>query len=178
MSKKSNPEKGLRTVSIEFGGRTRQLKFGHTILGDFEAEANQVLRSQGVIGRGDMIFADTLMSTWLGNAKIFSNALLHGLKHESTKEDPITIETIDAAIDDYLEAGKPKIDLTRAIIRAHKLATDPSSLASLERNWKISDDRQTFLTKAQNEFMDNQEKIIADAKAKATLGSPSTDLPS
>lgn len=170
-STKSNPEKGLRTVQIDFGGKNRQLKFGHTAIGDFEAEANQVLRSQRVIEPGNMVFADGLMSMWLGNAKVFSLALKYALIND-------TPENIDVAIDEYIGSGKSKLDLTREIIRAYRLATDPSSLASTERNWKISDDRQEFLTKADNERMDATEKAIADAKAKSIPGLPSTDSPS
>jgi len=171
-STKSNPEKGLRTVSIEFADKTRQLKFGHTSIGDFESEANAILRVDGVIAPGNMLFADRIMDGWLGNARIFSQALYHGLKHE---DKDLSLADIDVAIDSFIEDGGLKQDLVRAIITAYRYATNPSSLASLKRNWKISDDRQMFLTEADNEFMDNQEKIIADAKAKAIPGLPSTD---
>ena len=170
-STKPNPEKGLRTVSIEFGGKPRQLKFGHAAIGNFEADANQVIRSQNVIETGNMVFADGLMHAWLGNAKVFGLAIKYAL----TDDMP---ENIDAAIDEYIAAGKSKLDLTREIIRAYRMATDPSSLASLERNWKISDDRQEFLTKADNERMEAIEKAIAEAKAKQIPGLPSTDSPS
>lgn len=170
-STKPNPEKGLRTVSIEFGGKTRTLKFGHTTIGDFEADANQILRAQKAIDPGNMVFADGIMQSWLGNARIFSLALRYGLADDLP-------EKIDDAIDSYIEAGNSKLELTRAIIRAYRMATDPSSLASLERNWKISDDRMRFNTQAEIEGMERMEKIIADAKAKSTPGIPSTDSPS
>ncbi|MCK9571466.1 hypothetical protein M0R72_21130 [Candidatus Pacearchaeota archaeon] len=174
---KSNPEKGLRTVSIEFGGKTRTLKFTHSAIGDFENAANSILRNSQIIESGKMIFADGIMEGWLGNARIFSLSLMYGLKHESTKDDPITIEIVDAAIDSYIEAGGSKLDLTRAIITAYRYATNPSSVASLKRSWQISDDRMKFNTQAEIEGMERMEKIIADAKAKATPGLPSTDSP-
>jgi hypothetical protein len=171
MSRKPNPEKGLRTVSIEFGGKTRTLKFGHAAIGDFEAEANQILRQQKAVEPGNMVFADGIMQTWLGNAKIFSMALRYAMLNDLP-------ENIDAAIDSYIEAGNSKLELTRAVIRAYRMATDPSSLASLERNWKISDDRQKVLTEADNERLTTIEKAIADVQAKQTPGIPSTDSPS
>lgn len=175
---KSNPEKGLRTVSIDFAGKNRQLKYVHTVIGDFENEANQVLRVQRAIEQGTMLFADRIMDGWLGNAKIFSMAIRYGLMHEATKEDPITSDIVDVAIDSYIEAGGSKKDLTRAIVTAYSYATNPSSVASLQRSWKISDDRQTFLTDLENQRMDVAEKAIAEARAKKIDGSPSKDLPS
>jgi hypothetical protein len=168
---KSNPEKGLRTVSIDFGGKQRTLRYGHTAIGDFEADANQVLRAQKAVEPGGMIFADGIISNWLGNAKIFGLALKYGLSEDLP-------ENIDAAIDSFIEAGGSKLELTRAIITAYQYATNPSTVASLMRRWQISDDRQEFLAKADNEFLDKQEKIIAEARAKLIPGLPSTDLES
>lgn len=173
MAKKSNPGKGLRTVSIEFGGKTRNLKFGHTSIGRFEAAANEILRSMGVIEPGSMIFADGIMQSWTGNAQILSLALQY-----ATLDDPV--ENMDSAIDSYIEAGGSKRDLIRQIITAYRYAVDPSSVASLHRNWKISDDRQEYLTKAENEAMDTMETAIRkakeqDAKGKTTDGSASTE---
>jgi hypothetical protein len=102
---------------------------------------------------------------------------MYGLKHESTKDDPITIEIVDAAIDSFIEAGGSKLELTRAIVTAYRYATNPSSVASLKRSWQISDDRQEFLTKADNERMETIEKAIAEARAKPIPGSPSTVSP-
>jgi hypothetical protein len=175
---KSNPEKGLRTVSIEFGGKQRTLKFGHTSIGDFEAEASQVLRMQKVIEPGQMVFADGLVRTWLGNAKIFSIALKYGLVDDAKNDPDNAIKDIGAAIDEYIESGKAKHDLTRAVITAYNYATNPSFVASLKRSWQISDDREKFNTAEEVEAMERMEKIIADAKAKVTLGLPSNDLPS
>ena len=168
MSKKSNPEKGLRTVSIEFAGKTRQIKFSHTAIGNLEEDANKILRSNG-ISKDGMLFADTIVSGWLGNAKILSTVLYHGLNRE------LSLEEIDNGIDSYIESGGKKLDLIRDIARAYKLATDPSSLASLERSWKVSDERQEILTAAENEKITAVEKAIADAKARLTPGSPLKD---
>ena len=170
MSKKSNPEKGLRTVSIEFAGQTRQIKFSHTAIGNLEEDANRILRANG-ISKDGMLFADTIISGWLGNAKILSTALHHGLNRE------LSLEEINNGIDSYIEAGGKKLDLIRDIARAYKLATDPSSLASLERSWKVSDERQAMLTDAENQQMEAVAKAIADAKARLTPGSTSSESP-
>ena len=170
MSKKSNPEKGLRTVSIEFAGKTRQIKFSHTAIGNLEEDANRILRANG-ISKDGMLFADTIISGWLGNAKILSTALHHGLNRE------LSLEEINNGIDSYIEAGGKKLDLIRDIARAYKLATDPSSLASLERSWKVSDERQAMLTDAENQQMEAVAKAIADAKARLTHGSTSSESP-
>ncbi|MFA5377746.1 MAG: hypothetical protein WC455_18495 [Dehalococcoidia bacterium] len=170
MSKKSNPEKGLRTVSIEFAGQTRQIKFSHTTIGNLEEDANRILRANG-ISKDGMLFADTIISGWLGNAKILSTALHHGLNRE------LSLEEINNGIDSYIEAGGKKLDIIRDIARAYKLATDPSSLASLERSWKVSDERQAMLTEAENQQMDAVAKAIAEAKAKLTPGSTTSDSP-
>lgn len=172
---KSSPEKGLRTVTIEFAGKTRQIKFTHSVIGDFEAQANGILRGMQVIEPGNMIFAERIMDMWLGNARIFSQALYFGLKHE---DKDLSLDIIDTAIDAFIEAGGQKQDLVRAIITAYRYATNPSSVASLTRSWQISDDRQAILTVSENEYMDTVEKALLEAKAKQTPGSPSSDLPS
>ena len=175
MSKKSNPEKGLRTVTIEFAGKTRQLKFTHSVIGDFEAQANAILRAQQAIEPGTMYFAERIMDMWLGNARIFSQALYHGLKREDKE---LSLADIDAAIDSFIEEGGNKQDLIQSIITAYRLATNPFSVASLQRSWQISKDRQAILTASENEYMDTVEKAIQEATAKKTDGSPSSGLPS
>jgi hypothetical protein len=175
VNKKNNPEKGLRTVTIEFSGKTRQLHFGHKAIGKFEEDANIILRSMQVIEPGNMLFADRIMDGWLGNARIFSQALYYGLKHE---DKDLSLDIIDAAIDSFIEAGGQKQDLVRAIITAYRYATNPSTVASLQRSWQISNDRQAILTASENEYMDTVEKAIQDAKAKKTDGLPSSDSPS
>jgi hypothetical protein len=164
---KSNPEKGQRTVSIDFGGKQRTLKFGHEAIGNFEAEANDILRSQKAIESGNMVFAEGIMTNWIGNAKIFSMALRYGLIDDMP-------DNIGAAIDSFIENGGSKLELTRAIITAYRYATNPSTVASLKRSWQISDERQTFLTEAENQAMDSMETAIQDAKAKQIIGSQST----
>lgn len=171
-TKKTNPEKGLRTVQINFAGKQRTLKYSHSARGNFEADANQVLRAQGALKDG-MIFADSLMMGWLGNAKILSLALRYALIGEA---DPV--QDIDAAIDSFIEDGGKEVELVRDIITAYRYATDPSSVASLQRSWQISEERQKFLTEAENKAMDSLEKTIADAKAAQTLGTSPTEKPS
>ena len=168
MSKKSNPDKGLRSVNIDFAGQNRTLKFTHPVIGDFEADCNVVLRSLGVI-RDGMVFADGIMSNWLGNARILSHAIHHGTGKT------LTLAEIDSGIDDYIQMGGKKDELIRAIIRAYRLATDPSSLVLIERNWKAFDDRQKILSDAEIKQMEAVEKAIAEAKAKMTPGSPSSE---
>lgn len=169
MSKKSNPEKGLRTVDIDFAGKTGTLKFSHSLNSEFEAAANRILRSDGLVSEG-MIFVEGLMSQWIGNAKVFSLALYYGFNKE------LSLKEIDTGIDEYIQAGGAKLDLTRSIIRAFKMATDPSSLALTERNWKASDERQSILSNAELDQMEAVEMAIAEVKAKMT-GLPSNDLP-
>lgn len=176
MSKsKSNPEKGLRTVTIDFAGKSRQLKFTHSVIGDFEAQANAILREQRAIEPGNMLFAERIMDMWLGNARILSQALFYGLKHE---DKDLSLDDIDGAIDTYIESGGQKLELVQAIITAYRYATNPSSVASLQRSWQISKDRQAILTASENEYMDTVEKAIQDAKAKKTDGSLLNDSPS
>jgi hypothetical protein len=197
MSKKSNPEKGLRTVSIEFGGRTRTLKFGHAVIGDFEAKANEILRELGV-SRGGMILADNLMSTdengmitgYIAISKIQSLALYYALKLDDptismdliegkpatyAEDGKIKTEAIQGGIDAYIENGGTMLELMRKVITAYRYATSPSFVASLMRNWKNYDDRVEILTAADNDKITAIEKAIAEAKAKLTPGSPSTD---
>ena len=172
---KSNPEKGLRTTTIEFAGKTRKLEFTHSIVGDFEADANGILRSMGAIEPGNMVFADRLMEVWIGTSKILSCALLHGLRKDDKE---LTLELVNDGIDAYIKSGGEKLALNQAVVLAYRYATNPSSVASLQRNWQISRDLMTSFSNAELKRMDLMEKAIADAKAKATPGTQSTDLAS
>jgi hypothetical protein len=165
-TKKSNPDKGLRTVDINFAGEKRTLKFTHSTIGDFEADANVVLRAMGVLSGSQMIFAEGIISGWLETARIFSFALYHGLG--KTLEVP----EIDDGIDAHVQAGGSKQDLIRDIKRAFRMATDPSSLASLERSWKAYDQRMAHLTEIENRKMDAIEKALHEVKEVLTPGSP------
>jgi len=171
-NKKSNPEKGLRTVQIDFAGKQRTLKYSHASRGNFEADANRILRDIGIVKDG-MIFADNLMMSWLGNAKVLSIALRYAI---ITDEDPI--KDIDAAIDDFIADGGKEQDLIRAIITAYKYATDPSSVASQRRSWKIFDAQEAEREKINQDWLNGAEKIVAESKAKQTPGITSTDSPS
>jgi hypothetical protein len=197
---KSNPEKGLRTVSIEFAGKTRKLFFSHAIIGDFEAEANQILRALG-IGRGGMLLADNLMATdengmitgYIAIAKIQSLALYYALKSDDpaismdiidgkaatyAEDGKVKTDAIHGAIDAYIENGGTVVDLMRKVVTAYGYATNPSIVASLQRKWQISEDRLKVLTEADNERLTTIEKAISDVRAKQTPGLPSTDSPS
>lgn len=196
---KSNPEKGLRTVSIEFGGKTRTLKFTHSIVGEFEAEANQILRLLGV-NRGGMLLADNLMATdengaitgYIAIAKIQSLALYYALKFDDptismdlidgkaatyAEDGKIKTEAVQGHIDAYIENGGTILDLMRKVITAYRYATNPSFVASMIRNWKNYDGRMEILTASDNDKITAIEKAIADAKAKLIPGSPSTASP-
>ena len=168
MSKKSNLDKGLRSVNIDFAGQNRTLKFTHPVIGDLEADCNIVLRSMGVVQSG-MVFADGIIGSWLGNARILSHAIHHGIGKT------LTLEEIDEGIDRYIQDGGKKDDLIRAIIRAYRLATDPSSLVWIERSWKVSDEKTRVLTKAEQDHIEAVEKAIAEAKVKMIPGSPSSE---
>ncbi len=162
----SKTDKGLKSISIDFAGEKRTLKWTHSAIGDFEADANAVLRAMNVIPSGQMLFAEGIITGWLGNARIFSQALYYALGKaiESSK--------IDEGIDAYIQAGGSKQELTRELIRAFKVATDPSSLASLERSWKAYDRRKANLTEIENKKMDAIEKALQEAKDALTPGSP------
>jgi len=148
--KDKNPEKGKRGVAIEFAGKHRLLKYPHGLVGDFEQIAYDSLKKSGLIERDkegniSVLFADALIPGWLGNAKVFSLALLYGLKHEDAE---LTIEVVDAGIDSYIEDGGSSQDLWRAIVEAYRLARDPSSVVSLKQNWKTLDEIQKTMQDA------------------------------
>lgn len=170
MSKSEKPTKGLRGVSIEFAGKHRLLRFLHGLVADFEAEANKILLDRSAIEKGNYMFAEGLMTQWLGDSQIFSLALLFGLKHE----DPdLTIEKVNEGIDNY-EAGIK--ELSRNVIEAFRLARDPSSVASLRESWKTYDATQkmieeaaslqskTRLAEAQNALTKVQEILASGSK--------------
>jgi hypothetical protein len=165
MSKKVNPEKGLRSITFDFAGESRTLKFSHPSVGEFEADSNSVLRSIGALQDGRFLFADMLIASWIANAKVMSLALYHGFGKK------LTLKEIDAGIDDFIQAGGSKQDLLRNIIRAYKYATDPSSVALLERSWKNSDDQNAILSDAELKHIEGVEKAIAVAKERQMDGS-------
>lgn len=152
-----NPTKGMRGVSIEFAGKHRLLKFMHGPLGDFETEANAVLRPN--LTSGQKLFANALMGGWLGDAKIMALALLYGLKHEDAD---LTIEQVNEGIDNY-EGDLD--DLARKIILAFNMARNPSGVASLQASWKNLDGDRKILEKAQ-EIRENAARMEAEASLK------------
>lgn len=162
----SKTDKGLKSISIDFAGEKRTLKWTHEASGKFEEDANTALRAIKVIPEGQMIFADGLINGWLGNAKVFSFALYYALG------EAVISSEIGKGIDAYIQAGGSKQELTRNLIRAFKVATDPNSLASLERSWKAYDRRQANLTDIENKRMDAIEKALQEAKDALTPGSP------
>lgn len=168
----SKTDKGLKSISIDFAGEKRTLKWTHAAIGEFEADGNMVLRTIGTIPQGHMEFADRLISIWLNNAKILSFALFHALGKAVKSSE------IDEGIDAYIQAGGKKEDLVRAITRAFLVATDPNSLASQERNWNLSDRRKKYLSDLENKQSDAIEKALQEVKETLTPGSPMPASPS
>ena len=144
MSKKSNPEKGLPSVTIDLD-KPRTLKWNNEQTRLFEEWALPYLdfprsgikygiptqsNPTGVITM-DAKFA--IMSS-LNTATIQTKALFHALRSENKDID--SIEKVDALITDYKLSGQSWDDLLIAIQRSFLLANDPSSLASQEERWK------------------------------------------
>jgi hypothetical protein len=130
----------MRGVSIEFAGKHRLLKYPHGLIGDLEQEANKILAP--LLGKGEMVFAPGIFGQWLGNSKIFSLALLYGLKHEDAE---LSIEQVNEGIDAY-EDGLD--GLGRQMVLAFRMARDPSSVASLQVSWKNSDETRIIMEEA------------------------------
>jgi hypothetical protein len=184
--------KGMRGVAIDFAGKNRLLKYYHGPVGDLETRANEVLREMGAIkdtvietpqGRriepGPVVFADGIFSQWLGNSKIFSLALLYGLKHEDAE---LTLEQVNEGIDNFTNG---LTELTRAMIEAFKMARDPSSVASLKQRWQNSDEiqkmmeeRQAMMEEANMLQATNSLKEAQTALQKAKKERPSGAQPS
>jgi len=152
-----NPTKGMRGVSIEFAGKNRLLKYHHGPIGDVEQEANKILAP--LLAKGEMVFASGIFGQWLGNSKIFSLALLYGLKHEDAD---LSIEQVNDGIDAY-EDGLDA--LGRQMALAFRMARDPSSVASLQASWKASDERQKILETAQ-QIQEKGARMEAEANLK------------
>jgi hypothetical protein len=147
----------MRGVSIEFAGKNRLLKYPHGLIGDLEQEANKILAP--LLAKGEMVFAPGIFGQWLGNSKIFSLALLYGLKHEDAD---LSIEQVNEGIDAY-EGGLDA--LGRQMTLAFRMARDPSSVASLKASWEASDERQKILETAQ-QIQEKGARMEAEASLK------------
>lgn len=153
-----NSTKGMRGVSIEFAGKNRLLKYPHGLIGDLEQEANKILAP--LLGKGEMVFAPGIFGQWLGNSKIFSLALLYGLRHEDAE---LSIDQINEGIDAY-EGGLD--DLGRQMVLAFRMARDPSSVVSLQASWKNSDETREIMEEA-GRLQDEAARMRAENGLKA-----------
>ena len=147
MAKKSQPEKGLPSVSIEGIGI---LKWNNEQTRLFEEWALQFLDfpKSGIKNSPNGIVtmsAEFAVMNMLQTATMQTRALYHALRME---QPDLTIEDVDNLITDYKQAGKSWDDLLIAIQRSFLICNDPSSLASQEARWKAS-----------REMMDLQKKI-------------------
>ena len=165
-----NPTKGMRGVSIEFAGKHRLLKYSHGLIGDLEQEANKILAP--LHNKGEMTFAPGIFGQWLGNSKIFSLALLYGLKHEDADLTLTDIDGTPASKDekgDVIPAKEGMIDayegslddLGRQMVLAFRMARDPSSVASLQASWKNSDETRKIMEEA-GELQDKAARMQAE----------------
>jgi hypothetical protein len=163
MAKKSNPDKGLPSVTIDGIGT---LKWNNEQTRLFEEWALQFLdfpksgiktTSAGIVTMDAKFAVLNTMQT----ASMQTRALWHALR---AGQPDITIETIDQMITDYRASGKDWEDLIIAIQRSFLLSNDPSSLASQEANgraygkWRIS--RSKMIAKSEKKNQDQTKEAI------------------
>lgn len=144
MSKKSNPEKGLPSVTIDLD-KPRTLKWNNEQTIKFEEWALPYLDfPQSGIKRGmptqsnptGIITMDAKIAimNFMNTAAIQTRALYHALQAENNDlADP---KSVDELVTNYKASGQSWDDLLIAIQRSFLLANDPSSLASQEERWK------------------------------------------
>ena len=144
MSKKSNPEKGLPSVTIELD-KPRTLRWNNKETREFEEWILQFFdfpRSgikQGTPTKSNptgllSMSAEYAIMNMLNTVAVQTRALFHSLRSENGDID--SIAKIDDLITDYKASGQSWDDLLIAIQRSFLLANDPSSLASQEERWK------------------------------------------
>lgn len=175
MSKKSNPEKGLPSVTIDLD-KPRTLKWNNEQTRKFEEWALPYLDfPQSGIKRGiptqsnptGIITMDAKIAimNFMNTVAIQTRALYHALQVENKDID--SIEKVDALITDYKLSGQSWDDLLIAIQRSFLLANDPSSLASQEERWKALHDLAKINAKVTAKMQANAEKEIAEQMRKA-----------
>ena len=174
-STKSNPEKGLPSVTIDLD-KPRILKWNNEQTRLFEEWALPYLdfprsgikremptqRNPTGIITMDGKFA--IMNS-LNTATIQTRALYHALQAENN--DLSDIKLVDGLVTDYKVSGQSWDDLLIAIQRSFLLANDPSSLASHEARWKALHDLAKINLKVAAKMQANAEKEIAEQMKKA-----------
>lgn len=175
MSKKSNPEKGLPSVTIDLD-KPRTLKWNNEQTRKFEEWALPYLDfPQSGIKRGmptqsnptGIITMDAKIAimNFMNTVAIQTRALYHALQVENNDlSDP---KSVDELVTNYKASGQSWDDLLIAIQRSFLLANDPSSLASHEVRWKALRDLEKINAKVTAKMQANAEKEIADQMRKA-----------
>ena len=173
---KSEVKKGMRGVALD--GKT--LRFTHGNVGLFSQAGYEKLLDLKRIQMGSLIEADGLMASYLGNADILNLALFYSLKAD---QSDTKLDDMSSMVDAWTEAGHSLLELRRKIIEAFKLATDPSSVASMLESWKLSDkqaEAESAIEKAiAEERIEGTTKVLKEAKKekeKKTSGPSSPDL--
>ena len=175
MSKKSNPEKGLPSVTIELD-KPRTLRWNNKETREFEEWILQFFdfpRSgikQGTPTKSNptgllSMSAEYAIMNMLNTVAVQTRALFHSLRSENGDID--SIAKIDDLITDYKASGQSWDDLLIAIQRSFLLANDPSSLASHEVRWKALHDLAKINAKVAAKIQENAEKEIAEQMKKA-----------
>ena len=168
MSKKSNPEKGLPSVTIDLD-KPRTLKWNNEQTRKFEEFALPYLdfpRSGIKVTPGGILTMDAqyaIMNS-LNTSAIQTRALYHALHADNPDMD--TIEKVDGLITDYKASGQSWDDLLIAIQRSFLLANDPSSLSSQEVRWKALRDLAKINAKVAAKMQAKAEKEIAEQIAE------------
>lgn len=169
MSKKSNPEKGLPSVTIDLD-KPRTLKWNNEQTRKFEEFALPYLdfpRSGIKVTPGGIMTMDAqyaIMNS-LNTSAMQTRALYHALQADNKDID--SIEKVDDLITDYKASGQSWDDLLIAIQRSFLLANDPSSLSSHEERWKALRDLNKINAKVTAKKQEKAKKEIADQIAKA-----------
>lgn len=175
MSKKSTPEKGLPSVTIDLD-KPRTLKWNNEQTRKFEEWVLPYMEfprsgiKQGMPTKSNPSGIITMDSQYaimnlLNTATIQTRALYHALQTDNPDMD--TIEKVDNLITDYKASGESWDDLLIAIQRSFLLANDPSSLSSQEERWKALRDLSKINRKVVARKQEMAKKEIADTTAKA-----------
>ena len=181
MSKKSTPEKGLPSVTIEFSDGPKTLKWNNEETRVFEEwilahldypKTGLKATPTGIVSMN----AEFAIMNFMATRTIQTRALYHSLRAESPD---LTFSDVDNLITEYKASGKSYDDLLIAIQRAFLLANNPSILASQEANWKesrqiIAIQKEITAKTAAQESVERQKKMKEMEKKLAELASGET----
>ena len=165
MAKKSHPEKGLPSVTIEGIGTLKwnneQTRlFEEWALGFLDFPKSGIKNTPSGIMTMSAQFA---VMNMLQTATMQTRALWHALR---TEQPDLKIEDVDNLITEYKQSGKSWDDLLIAIQRSFLICNDPSSLASQEARWKASREmqelQQKILEKTEKKKMSDAREAMAN----------------